>query len=163
MKQTDKLLLGIVGGIILLVISVFVIVLRRPAPAYQTEDTPENIAHNYLLALRQQDYERAYGYLSPNLIHYPRTLNQFIDDVESNSWRFRLNNDINLAVESVRVIDNRADVTIQETRFYNSGLFDSYQSVSTFTIELRPVNGVWKITQADSYWDRCWHQTTNCS
>lgn len=157
MKQTDKLLLGIVAGILILVAAAFVLVLSRPAPEYQPEDSPEHIAHNYLLALRQQEYERAYAYLSPNLINYPPTLNQFIQEIEDNSWSFRRDTDVTLAVESVRVVANRATVTIEETRFYSSGLFDSYQSVTTFAMVLNQENGAWKITQADAYWENCWH------
>ena len=158
MKQIDKLLLVIVAGILILVAAAFVLVLTRPAPEYQSEDGPEGIAHNYLLALRQQEYERAYNYLSPNLINYPPTLNQFIQDVESNAWSFRLDTDVTLAVKSVRAVANQATVTIEETRFYNSGLFDSYQSVTTFTMVLNQENNSWKITQADDYWDNCWHK-----
>ena len=162
MAKTDKPLLGIVVGIIALVALVFITVLRQPAPQYQPEDTPENIAHNYLLALQQQEYARAYSYLSPSLSHYPASLNQFIDDIESNRWAFRLETDIILSVVSSQLQDNEADVTIQETRFYNRGLFDSSQSVSTFTIELNLENSLWQITKADRFWDRCWHQTRNC-
>ena len=160
MGKTDKFLLGIVTGVIALIALVFITVLRQPDPEYQTEETPENIVHNYLLALRQQDYERAYGYLSPSLRHYPPTLNQFIDDVESNSWAFRLDSEITLAVASAQAQKNQANITIRETRFYNGGLFDSSQSVSTFSIELNRENSIWKITDANRFWDRCW--TNNC-
>jgi len=160
MKQTDKLLFGIVAGILILVVAAFILVLSRPAPEYQSGDTPENIAHNYLLALRQQEYEQAYTYLSPNLANYPPTLNQFIQDIEDNDWSFRLDTEVSLAVASARIINNQATVSIEETRFYNSGLFDSYQSVTTFTMELDQENGLWKITEAKAYWDNCWHSNT---
>ena len=163
MKQTDRLLLTIVGGVLLLIVAVFIFVLRRPTPQYQVENSPDNIAHNYLLALRQQDYERAYGYLSPTLVNYPANLNEFIDDIQRNSWAFRLENDVSLAVESVRTGTNQATVTIQETTFYHSGLFDSSQSVDTFIMLLNQTDDEWKITQADSYWVSCWHRdSTGC-
>ncbi|MEZ4514309.1 MAG: hypothetical protein R3C62_20735 [Chloroflexota bacterium] len=161
MKHTDKSLLIIVGGILLLIVAVFIFVLRRPAPQYQTEDSPESIAHNYLLSLRQQDYDRAYGYLSPTLVNYPATVNEFIDDIQSNRWAFRLDNDVSLAVESVRTTDNQATVTIQETTFYHSGLFDSSQSVDTFMMRLSQTGDGWKITQADAYWFNCWHRDSS--
>jgi hypothetical protein len=71
MKSTDKFLIGIVVGIVLLVVAAFVITLARPEPTYQVEGTPESVAHNYLLALQKEDYQRAYGYLSPTLKGYP--------------------------------------------------------------------------------------------
>ena len=54
MKTTDKILIGIVAGIILLIIVALVVTLSRPEPTYQPEDTPEGIAHNYLLALQKE-------------------------------------------------------------------------------------------------------------
>ena len=160
MKNTDKPLLAIVGGIIFLVVLVFIVVLRQPAPEYLPEDTPEHIAHNYLLALRQQEYERAYSYLSPTLINYPRNLNQFIQDIESSKWSFGLDSDISLAVESTRVLGGFTIVTIEETRFYNRGLFDSYQSTNAFTMHLSQQNNAWKINRSESFWDSCWHRDT---
>lgn len=163
MKQTDRLLLIIVGGIILLIVAVFILVLRRPVPQYQAENSPENSAHNYLLALRQQDYERAYSYLAPTLVNYPANLNEFIDDIQRNSWAFRLDADVSLAVESVRTATDQATITIQETTFYHAGLFDSSQSVDTFAMRLSQTDGGWKITQADAYWVSCWHRdSTSC-
>lgn len=163
MKQTDKFLLIIVGGILLLVAAVFILVLRRPAPEYQPENSPENIAHNYLLALRQEEYERAYGYLEPTLVNYPATLDEFIDDIHRNNWAFRLENDVSLAVESVRATPNQATITIQETTFYHSGLFDSSQSVQTFTMHLSQTANGWKVAEADGYWVSCWHRDdTGC-
>ncbi len=162
MKQTDKPLLAIVGGVILLIIAVFVIVLRQPDPTYKPEDSPENIAHNYLLALRKQEYERAYTYLLPTLVSYPRTIGQFIDQIEGNSWRFRLDDDVSLAVESVQLRDGRAEITIQETQFYNRGLFDSYQRNRTFTMKLVQIESSWKISEAENYWNSCWHTTNSC-
>lgn len=161
MKQTDKLLLGIVAAILLLVAAAFILVLKRPAPEYQPDDSPEHIAHNYLLALRQQAYERAYSYLSPDLKNYPATLDEFIHDVEDDTWSFRLNTEVSLAVASVRIVKNEATVTIEETRFYNSDLFNSSQSTTTFTMHLNPINGTWKIMQANAYWDNCWNQKTS--
>lgn len=64
MKNTDKMLIAIVIGIVLLVVIALAITLTRPEPTYQAEDNPEGITHNYLLALQKKDYERAYVLLS---------------------------------------------------------------------------------------------------
>ena len=58
MKNTDKFLIGIVVSIILLVVIVFAVVLTRPEPAYQTDDTASGVAHNYLLAIQREEFER---------------------------------------------------------------------------------------------------------
>ena len=159
MKKTDKILIGIVGGIILLVVVAFVVALSRPKPAYQSEDKPEGVAFNYLFALQQKEYERAYGYLSPSLKGYPKNVDAFVDDIHSRSWQFNGLNDSSttLEVDSVEMIGSRADVRMIETHFYEGDLFDSGSYTSSFIITLRPdADGNWKIVEANDYWYSCW-------
>ena len=159
MKKTDKLLIGIVLGIVLLVLVAFGVALTRPKPTYQAEDTPEGVAFNYLFALQQGDYERAYGYLSPTIRGYPETLERFTDQVRDYSWNFRGadNSSTTLEIESIEVHDQRADVGIRETQFYEGDLFNSGQYSSVFYITLRQDdNRQWKIVEADNYWVYCW-------
>ncbi|HOF89582.1 MAG TPA: hypothetical protein PLZ36_15990, partial [Armatimonadota bacterium] len=67
MHTSDKWLIGIVIGAALLVCAAVAVTVLRPKPAYRADDTPAGVTHNYLLALKQRDYARAYGYLSPTL------------------------------------------------------------------------------------------------
>ena len=168
MKKTDKLLIGIVLGIVLLVVVAFGVALTRPKPSYQAEDTPEGVAFNYLFALQQTDYERAYGYLSPTIKGYPQSVETFRDQMHDYSWNFNgLNNlSTTLEIDSVDVSGKRADVTIRETQFYEGDLFSSGQSSHTFDVTLRQdENGQWKIVESDNYWVYCWSdpQDYGCS
>jgi len=159
MKKTDKILIGIVAGILLLVIVAFAVALSKPKPTYLTDDTPEGVAFNYLFALQQKDYERAYGYLAPTLPGYPRDVEALANDVRDNSWRFNGVNDssITLEVDSVEINGKRADVKIRETRFYEGDLFSSGQYTNTFNMTLRQdKTGMWKIVESDRYWHYCW-------
>lgn len=159
MKKTDKLLIGIVAGIVVLVLVAFGIALSRPKPTYQAEDRPEGVAFNYLFALQQEDYERAYGYLSPTLVRYPRTVEKFREQVRDYSWNFRSLEDTSttLEVDSVEVNGQQAYVGIRETQFYEGDLFSSseYSHVFEMTL-LQDENGQWKIERSDSYWVQCW-------
>ncbi|MCP4427065.1 MAG: hypothetical protein GY803_21455 [Chloroflexi bacterium] len=168
MKGTNKILIGIVAGVVLLVVVAFVVTLRQPPPSYQDEATPDGIAHNYLLALRQSDYERAYGYLSPTLPGYPRDLDQFILDIEKRRWRFRQDEDVSLAIISTSVNDQTATVKVQETWHYDynllEGLFGGNQSVRNFNVTLRHSDGAWRIINAGYYyWDSCWEREDRCA
>ena len=159
MKKTDKLLIGIVAGILLLVLVAFGVALTRPKPTYQAEDKPEGVAFNYLFALQQGDQERAYGYLSPTIKGYPRTAEKFRDQIRNYSWNFRGLEDVSttLEVDSVDVSGKRADVRIRETQFYEGDLFSSAEHSRIFDMTLRQgADGKWKIVESESYWVYCW-------
>lgn len=165
MKTVDKFLISIVGGVILLVVAAFVVVLLRPRPTYQSEDTPEAVAHNYLLALKQKDYARAYTYLSPAIPGYPDSSEDFAEDIRDNSWLFNNGNDsATLEVESADITGSRAIVSVRETVFYAGGLFDSsqYSNIFEITLEQDTTTGVWKIVESDSYWAWCWNERGGC-
>ena len=159
MKKTDTLLIGIVAGILLLVLIAFGVALTRPKPTYQTEDTPEGVAFNYLFALQQKDYERAYGYLLPTIKGYPRTVEKFREQIRDYSWNFRGLEDTSttLEIDSVEVNGRQAYVGIRETQFHEGDLFSSSEYSRIFEMTLRPdENGKWKIVDSDSYWVDCW-------
>jgi hypothetical protein len=165
MKKTDKLLLGIVAGIVLLVVVAFVVALNKPKPAYQSEDTAGGVAFNYLFALQQKEYERAYGYLSPSIAGYPRDAETFTDDIHDYAWTFRNldSSSTTLEIDSFDVNGKRADVRVQETRFYEGDLFNSSQSTYIFDMTLRQdENGQWKIVDSDRYWVYCWNNKGGC-
>ena len=44
-------------------LAVGVFLVRQNAQDYVAEDTPEGIVHNYVFAIQQDDFERAYNYL----------------------------------------------------------------------------------------------------
>lgn len=161
MTNSDKFLIGIVAGIILLVVAAFVIILTRPEPVYQAEDEPENVAHNYLLALQKEDYEHAYDYLSPTLEGYPSSVQNFRRDVLASSWIFHLDIDTILSIKSARIAGQQAVVTVSEAHS-GGGLFDRYQYDSTFKVKLQIENGQWKIVDADEYFLWCWEQGQGC-
>lgn len=165
MKNTDKFLIGIIVGAVLLVGIAFTVAFMRPKPAYQPEDTPEGVAHNYLFALQQGDYHRAYGYLSPSLTGYPASADKFATDLDKYAWQ--INNlrqeSVALTVESARLSNDRAEVSVKETRFYQGGLFESNEYSTTFRMTLHREEGAWKITASDSYWADCWDTKAGCS
>jgi hypothetical protein len=165
MQRTDKLLIGIVAGIVLVVVAAFAILLLRPAPAYAADDTPEHIVHNYLLALQQQDYERAYGYLLPSLPGYPRSVTEFRDHVTGSPWEFEQDTQFStFEIEPPFASDDRAVVTVHRRVFYERGLFGSGNYETSFNVGLqRPAPDLpWKIESADQFWHACWSQSPGC-
>jgi hypothetical protein len=163
MRGTDKFLLGIVVGVIVLVGVAFALVLLRPEPVYQEADSPEAAAHNYLLALQKLDYARAYDYLSPRLIGYPASLDEFVGDIQAHPWKLRrLDDPAALSVESVQRTGDRAVVFMRETRFRQRGLFDSAQYTNTFEMMLQRDGGGWRLVSSELHWLPCWEDRGGC-
>lgn len=165
MKSTDRMLVGIVIGAVLLVAAALAVTFLRPKPAYQSEDSPEGVVHNYLLALRQEDYQRAHGYLAPSLAGYPPLPQVFERNVRENSWQFGLGDTTTaLQILSATVNAGVATVIVEETSFYQGGLFGSSQSTRTFEVRLRPdpSGKTWMIVDADRYWAPCWSWDNGC-
>ena len=165
-RSTDKFLIGIVVGVIILIGAAFAVAFLRPAPTFQPDDTPAGVAHNYLLALQKKEYERAYGYLSPTLENYPDSVDKFIDNIDDYDWQFRdlQEGAITVAVETTDITGERAEVVVRENHFRQGGLFNSSQYDRTFDMRLRldsDQNG-WKIVDSDSYWVRCWDDEEGC-
>src|ERR671919_1786336 len=77
MRQ-DRFLTGILIGIaILVVLALAVFFIRSDTQTYISEDAPEGVVHNYVVAVLNKDYEKAYNYLA-DLDHKP-TYEQFRD------------------------------------------------------------------------------------
>jgi len=164
MKGIDKFLLALVAGIVLLVGVVLAVALLGPnQPSYQPDDSPEGVAHNYLLALQLSEYERALGYLSPSLPGLPADVESFESDIEDHRWSFGYSdNDVSLAIEAVNVTGDRAKVVVRKTEFHRGGPFDSGQYSYTFDMTLRREKGAWKVAESDRYWADCWESSEGC-
>ena len=63
MKQDKFLIVIIITVIILMIVAVGVFSVRQNSQDYVNEDTPEGIVHNFVFAIQQDDFERAYSYL----------------------------------------------------------------------------------------------------
>ncbi|NJO83416.1 MAG: hypothetical protein HC828_11740 [Blastochloris sp.] len=92
---------------------------------------------------------------------YPTTVDQFAVDIERYNWQFSRDS-ATLTISDERVTGNRAVVTLNETRFYEGGLFGSNQYTTSFDVTLQREGEAWKIVRADSYWASCWTVDAPC-
>jgi hypothetical protein len=156
MKGADKYLLGIVAAIALLVGATVIVVLLRPEAQYRADDSPEAVVHNYLLALNNGDYERAYACVSAEMPGHPRDLDDFIESVEDNRWTFGGWEDSAAEVLSSRIRGEKAYVEVQETSYSSGGLLEGRTYDHNFDMTLLKEKGEWKLLGGDRYWDSCW-------
>jgi hypothetical protein len=161
MRGSDRVLVGIIAGVVLLVGAAVVLALTRPAAEHLPDDTPAGVAYNYPLALQKGDYERAYGYLSPSLACYPASVTEFSgelggtyyygEDIEAKSW----------SVEQKGSTGAEATVYVVETYFHRSGLFESQPFSTNFYVDLVRTAQGWRIVDAGQYFNR-WRWPRGC-
>jgi hypothetical protein len=153
MKQ-DRFLTGILIGIgILIIAALAVFFVRKDSQTYVPDDVPEGVVHNYVVAILNKDYEKAYGYLADldNKPTYEQFQKSFVTGAlnTGNSAVDVGGSDItgdNATVE-VAIINNPSDP-------FSTGYRDVQNAI------LVRQNGQWKISSMPTYylWDYNWYQ-----
>ncbi len=146
--KNDRFLTGILIGIALLVVaSVAVFLSRKDTQTYLPEDDPKSVVHNYIFALQQEDFERAYTYLADE--DYKPTFNEFLVEVnQSGSEDVRLSDaEINGETAVVALIFTNA----------NGRVFADYYEYDERAL-LVMQDGAWKILDMDNrFWGWGWY------
>jgi hypothetical protein len=152
MKQ-DKFLTGILIGIgALIVLALALFFTRQDKREYVSDATPEGVVHNYVLAILNKDYEKAYGYLA-DLDNKPTEL-QF-----RQSFLNGMVTPENAGVEvgKVETIGNEAYVSLTIYYSYNDPFSSRYGSPDRANLVKQ--NGVWKLSYMPyNFWDYSWYQ-----
>jgi len=153
MKQ-DRFLTGILIGIgLLVVVALAVFFTRKDTQTYISDETPEGVVHNYVVAVLNKDYEKAYSYLA-DLDNKP-TYEEFRD-----SFLKGMVNPNNSGVDVGQSDITGDDATVEVTLVYNpsdpfsTGYRDTQRAI------LMKQNGIWKISSMPQYnfWDYNWYQ-----
>lgn len=140
MKQ-DRFLLIILAGVGLLTISaIAVFFIRQNSQAYGPEDTPDGVLRNYVLAINQEDYAKAYGYLQdteikPDFEKFEQRLRARTGSIQQTAFK----------IISVDVTEHEATIEVVLTR-EGYDLFDSRYS-SNRTVILVLQDGAWKLNK----------------
>ena len=152
----DRFLTVILVFIALLIVaSLVVFFVRQDSAIYLPENSPENIVHNYILAIEKAEYARAYGYLAEKGFDTNSGNKPAYEEFEDN-FLFAENNigyQIGKAAISGRTA--RVELTIME----GSGdfMFDRYDYVDR--AHLVKEEGGWKISQMPyAYWNWGWYE-----
>jgi hypothetical protein len=162
MARTDKYVIVFVAGVIALVIVALVFAGMQPEKTYLDGDGPEAVAHNYLLALEQGDYDRAYAHLSPALEGYPQSAVEFARQVRREPWAFPTEeNSSALALLAIEERGAWADAEVRMTSNYGNGLLGFNRRTDEFDLQLEQTDVGWKIAGGDRLFAYCW-STGDC-
>lgn len=153
MKQ-DRFLTGILVGIgVLVVLALAVFFARKDGQAYIEDNTPEGVVHDYVLAVLNKDYEKAYGYLAD--LEYKPAFEEF--------RRPFLNgyvNPENTAVDVGTAEISGDEASVEVAQIYNpSDPFSSGYRDVQYALLVKQ-NGEWKLSNMPAYnfWDYSWYQ-----
>lgn len=152
MKQDRFLQFILIGTAVIAVLAVILFLVRKDTHEYSDDQTPRGVVENYILAVFNKEYDRAYAYLAD-------------DKDKPDASRFRQ------AFISKQVDPDNASLQIGEERidgehayisltvvFTSQGLFeDVYRDLQN--AELIRQNDAWKIRLMPfPYWGYDWYQ-----
>ena len=152
MKQ-DKFLTGILIGVgALIVLALVLFFTRQDQRDYLAEDTPEGVAHNYVLAVLNKDYEKAYGYLAD--LKYKPTYKEF-----RQSFLNSIVNPEGIGLDIGEAAITGDEAVVELTLYYSYSDPFSSRYGSPDRALLVDQDGNWKIsTMPYNFWDYNWYQ-----
>ncbi len=152
MKQ-DRFLTGILIGIgVIVIIALSLFFLRRGEARYVSEDKPEGVIQNYVLALQKKDFEKAYGYLAEgnNKPKFSEFREFFISSFESY-------NRSGLSFGTSSITGDTAFVTVIIQRNYGGPFSEISRQHETVDLSLQ--NDSWKIKRFPyPFWGYDWYE-----
>lgn len=153
MKQ-DKFLTGILIGIgALIVLALALFFMRRDGQSeYVADSTPEGVAHNYVLAVLNKDYQKAYSYLA-DLENKP-TYEQF----RQSFFNGTVNpGDAGVEVGAAEINGDEAFVTLSVYYSVNDPFASRYASEDRALLVNQ--DGAWKLSAMPfNFWGYDWYQ-----
>lgn len=160
-RGMDRFLAAILAALLVIVVVAIVLVWRSPTGTeleYRAGVDPEDIVHNYVVAIAKGDVTRAKSYFSPELL---------ADIEEREKDGFTLTSPSSrpgdtgrrIVVDLRGIDDGLATVEAKITRFHSDpapiglfSIFDDNQWSSNSQVRLRQFDGEWKIVKPfDTY------------
>ncbi len=148
MKSSSKWLLGFGTAIGILVILAVVLVLVMPENneiELLPENTPDGVVQRYVNAIRNRDYEEAYGYLSSSALEdepryntFEQWSGMFLNRGQVDAWRAEIG--------EPEIHDNKAVVMVTVEVFDPDSVFGDPVDTMYYQFILEKQDGVWKIT-----------------
>lgn len=143
-----RILLGFIFVLVIAALAVFVLQ-QRGQPAYSLGTEPADVVNNFFVALHQNDFEKAYGYIQPS-----------IDNPSIEFWEQGLNGRYNNDVIAIYPVDTtyglvetEATVHVEVVHMRVSTTGDRWTEDAYISLR-KDANGDWRITNLPYPYDR---------
>ena len=138
------------GAIALLaVLAIVLFYFRRGTQEYTSEETPQGVVHNYVLALENRDFQRAYSYLAEG--EGKPSYERFRQDLLS--FQFAAS----LQISEAQIFEREAIVNVFVIRAGGGPFGDVYREAANAVLVLDD-NKEWKISSMlYPYWGWGWY------
>lgn len=153
MKQ-DRFLIGILAGVGVLILLALVLFFTRKEDGkeYRAENSPDAVVYNYVLAITNDDYKKAYSYLAEK--DYKPTYEQFRQSFFNGNI---YSENVGVDVGAAKIDGNDALVDLNLVYSPNDPFSGGY--TNTDRAQLVRQNGEWKITYMPyNFWAYDWYQ-----
>ena len=152
MKQ-DRFLLGILAGIaVLIVIALALFFARQDTQVYRTDGSPSAVVFNYVLALSNEDYEKAYTYLADQ--ENKPTYEEFRQSFLSGMIYYE---NVGVDVGEEHIDEDIASVELNLIYGSSDPFSESYRNVERATLTRQA--GAWKLTGMPyQFWSYSWYE-----
>ena len=152
LKQ-DRFLIAILAAVGILVISaLMVFFFRQDSHEYGSEDTPEGVVRNYVIAIHKEDFERAYSALqdAPSKPNYQEFRQPFL------AGRLETSN-VSVRMTETKITGDDAVVKLTLTHGGTNPFEGNWSEKRSAVLVLQ--NGKWKLTEMPyPYWAWDWDQ-----
>ena len=152
MKQ-DRFLIGILIGIgVLILLALALFFTRQEKRDYVADTTPDGVVHNYVLAIINKDYQKAYSYLAN--LEYKPTYEEF----RQSFFNGNINSEnVGAEVGAAEITNDVA--TVEMTIYYSYRDPFSANTGSTDHASLVLQDGAWKLSYMPyNFWAYDWYQ-----
>jgi len=152
MKQ-DRFLIGILIGIgVLILLALVLFFTRQENRDYVADNTPDGVVHNYVLAVLNKDYQKAYGYLA-DIEHKPT-----YEEFRQSFFNGMVNpGDVGVDIGSVETNNDEAVVSLF-IYYSNTDPFSSRYASEDRALLVKQ-NGEWEMNSMPyNFWDYNWYQ-----
>lgn len=165
------IIVAVVAALVVVVVlaagkTIYGIAANVPTKGYRPDDEPGGVAFNYQMALIREDYQHAYGYLSPTLDGYPDTLDVFVEQLEEHDSLPELQQSPCVYLEEVNTVGSSSRVKLLEQQFDPcTPLVGAYKQNLTWSfihMQLQLEEEGWRIVGAGEHFVSCWAREAGC-